>query len=609
MLLGGGGQRQQPRRGVGRTDPEAHDVRPGQRQGARLVEDDGVDLVEQLQRASVLDEQAPARGDLEVVQQPQRGGQRGPVLRVRFDDGRAGARPEHGPRRQAGDERGHHQPVRHAFGAELAAGLEVDGAVEHARDVRRRRGGAGLLDANVDLARQDDGEGEHAVADTLLGRDRLAGHDVLIHGGRAVDDAAVDGDRLPGDDGHDVADRHRLQRPFDLDVPHAHPHGARLLPEDVGVIGAGVALDPVEQVLRAELHEAGEAEEEDVSVEERDDVEHRHQHVHADGVAAREVVHAVDHPVPRHPQLSRHGREAQRRVERVAHGGHEQGQARDGELPPVPASFVRRIRGRRAGVAGARRRGGVGKRHGVAQRAIQAAEQLRPLESRGIEHDERGRGVRVRAARPDSGHAAERAGHGRPHRSAAADQPVAEPDPAGQLVDDLPRGQDRPVTLDAPARRAVRRDGQLAQGVDVRRRGGPAVAQPPRDLLDHRARRHHAVDVLDLRGGRGGQDLDGADLRHLEDAADEPLADLSRRVGEERAADDPHPAAGGMLDGDVRRARCRTSTRLRCHGAMVLHGVGAMLRDSIPSPARADIPCGGRGPLQYHGALMRGRIA
>ena len=136
---------------------EPPDVRLAERQRPGLVEDDGIDLAQQLERPSVLDQQAFPGRQPEVVEQAERGGQRGPVLGVRVEQGGARRwRPSTGqapsPERKAGA----NQAVGHPLGPQLPAGLEVDGLAQHPRDLRRRGRRPRLLDANADPAGEHD---------------------------------------------------------------------------------------------------------------------------------------------------------------------------------------------------------------------------------------------------------------------------------------------------------------------------------------------------------------------------------------------------------------------------------------------------------------------
>ena len=155
------------------------------------------------------------------------------------------------------------------------------------------------------------------------------------------------------------------------------------------------------------------------------------------------------------------------------------------------------------------------------------------------------------------------------------------------------------MALDSPAPVADG-EGQIGGRVEVGRWAAVvAVAQMTRDLLDDGAAGDDAVAVVDLGAGAGGEDLDGADLRDREEAADEPAAGVGGGIGEEVAAGDEEAAVARMKN-DVDATRRETlSGFISPRGARVISagggGRGRNLRLAAATRPLAG-PLGG-GPL------------
>lgn len=409
-----------------------------------------------------------------------------------------------------------------------------------------RGGRSGPLHADDDRAGEHHGHGEDGVGDTLVRGRGLAGEQVLIDGGRALGDVPVDGNRLPGGHAHQVSGLDRVQRGLDLHPAHAHPDGAGLPAEDVGVVGAGIAPDLVEQP-------AGDLEGEVVQAEE--------EHV---PVGHAERVDPDQEPVDRHLSIPREGppalhveaaggidgdgdgEQGQGRIDDGRQPRHDEGQPGEGQVPPRPRPV------HREGLGRARRDRRAPVALGVDEGLVEDAQEPLAIDPGRIVGDQGGGGARAGDVALDAEGVAQRPLDRGAQRPPPADQPVAEADAARQLVPDLPGRQQPAVALDPPAF-PVRAGGREVAGrVHVGRAVAVlAVAEVARDLGDHRSARHHAVDVLDLGPGSRGQDLDGPHLLDLEDPPDELATGLGRGVPEEVAADEPHLAVPGMGDHDV----------------------------------------------------------
>ncbi len=164
-------------------------------QCAGLVEHHGVDPGELLHVAAALDDHAGAGGQRHRGQHGCRGGdanagavvdddEREEAVEVAGDHGGAG-----GERQGRGDE-----PVGEAFGMVLHAGVADRRGFDQPHDLA---GGGRRPDAQGtqrDLALADDGSGEGRFALAAMHRQALAGDRLLVDGGGAVDDLAVDRD-------------------------------------------------------------------------------------------------------------------------------------------------------------------------------------------------------------------------------------------------------------------------------------------------------------------------------------------------------------------------------------------------------------------------------
>ena len=86
------------------------------------------------------------------------------------------------------------------------------------------------------------GRPDHAVAGALLDRDRLAGEHRLVHGRRAVDDHAVDGDPIAGPHAQQVAGDHLADRHVALAAGAQHARRRRPQLEEAAHRTRGLAL-------------------------------------------------------------------------------------------------------------------------------------------------------------------------------------------------------------------------------------------------------------------------------------------------------------------------------------------------------------------------------
>ncbi len=225
--------------------------------GARLVEDDRVDLVGSLQGVAGLDQDA-VFGALSDPDHQRRWCRQ--TEGTRTGDHQHCHRGDHrinecrcGPKREPGhegeDRPDHHRRneiARHPVDGALDRRLRSLGVADHLDDLGQHRvlpdpGGAeaeraGLVDCGPD----------HRVALHLLDRDRLTGHHGLIDRRPTGDHDPVDRDLLPGPDHDGVIDDDFFDRHVDLDTAPDHPCGLRLesdqLLEGFGGLGAGPYL-------------------------------------------------------------------------------------------------------------------------------------------------------------------------------------------------------------------------------------------------------------------------------------------------------------------------------------------------------------------------------
>ena len=90
---------------------------------------------------------------------------------------------------------------------------------------------AGVLDDDAHFSRHHESRREHALADALFGRGRLAGEHGLIDHPQPFGDYAVHRDQLAGADDDDISLLHLLDRDLDLLIALRQPNEARLLAE------------------------------------------------------------------------------------------------------------------------------------------------------------------------------------------------------------------------------------------------------------------------------------------------------------------------------------------------------------------------------------------
>ena len=263
-------------RAVGGDDPADLGPLAGQRAG--LVEEDGVDLVHQLQRPAVLDEDALVGAQGQRAEHRQRRGHPDAGAEVAVEDrDRAGGphrRHAHARRGQGRDHRLVGQPLALVLRGQLVAGR----VVEDLADLGRGRLAARLLDRDIDLAGDHEGRGEDPVADALLGRRRLAGQGVLIDHRHPLDDVPVHRHDLAGVDDDDVALLEPVHRDLDLGAVAVEPDVPRLLAEGVQQQLLRVVLRPLDQdAAEAQApaeHRAGEDRHGPQAADDHDRVEH-----------------------------------------------------------------------------------------------------------------------------------------------------------------------------------------------------------------------------------------------------------------------------------------------------------------------------------------------
>ncbi len=227
-------------RGVG-------DLRPALGQGARLVEDDRVDLVEGLQALPALDEDAPlgplARPDHDGRRRGQAHGagtgddEDGHEVEQGRDE--TGLGPEQGPGREGQDgdaDDGRHEDPGDDVGQALDGGLGALGLLDQPDDAGQRGVLADAFGPEPEAAPLIEGGPDDGRAGRLVHGQALAADHGLVDRRPAFDDDAVDRDGLAGPDDEDVAGPDVLDGHLALPVgaddagrprPQAHepPHG------------------------------------------------------------------------------------------------------------------------------------------------------------------------------------------------------------------------------------------------------------------------------------------------------------------------------------------------------------------------------------------------
>ena len=216
--------------------------------GAGLVQHNGIDVVQILQRLGALDEYAELGG---LAGADHDGHGRGQTQRAGAGDDQHGDGVGEGELEAvAGDhpDDGGHKRDAHDHGHEHAADLVGKagdgrfggaGVVHEADDLRERGIVAHARGAEAEGTVFVDGGGDDRVANMLFHGDALAGDGGLIDVAKALDDLAVHGDALAGPDDHDVAGDHLLGGHGDFHAV-AHDHG-----------GLGREIDQLAQRVRS----------------------------------------------------------------------------------------------------------------------------------------------------------------------------------------------------------------------------------------------------------------------------------------------------------------------------------------------------------------------
>ena len=189
-------------------------------EGAGLVDDDGVDGGEALQRRGIAHQHAGLRAAPGGDHDRDR---RGKAERARAGDDQHGhgrhqriselrRRSEYQPSEEGdhrdGDHRWH-EIAGHGIGKRLDRRPRALCVGDHGDDLRERGLGAGAIDAHVEAAGAVQRAARHAVAGLLLHGHRLAGEERLIDGAASLDDGAVDRDLVAGPHAQDIADLDR----------------------------------------------------------------------------------------------------------------------------------------------------------------------------------------------------------------------------------------------------------------------------------------------------------------------------------------------------------------------------------------------------------------
>jgi hypothetical protein len=193
----------------------------GQRAG--LVDDQGVDRLQALQRFRVLDQDARAGAATDADHdrhrggEPERAGAGDDQHRHRRDQGECEARlgAEQRPGGEGGDRGGDHQrhePAGDAVGEALDRRARALGLGHHLHDAGEQRLGADLLGAH----RKGAGLVERAAGDLGAGRlghrHRFTGHHRFVDGAATFEDDAVDRYALARPDPQPIAGRDRIER-------------------------------------------------------------------------------------------------------------------------------------------------------------------------------------------------------------------------------------------------------------------------------------------------------------------------------------------------------------------------------------------------------------
>jgi hypothetical protein len=225
---------------VGRND--LHQFRPALGQRAGLVDHEGVDPFQPLQRFGIADQNSRPRATADPDHDRHR---RGEAERTRTGDDQHGdggnqrkceawLRPEHHPgneRQQRRRKHGGHEPARNPVGQLLdrrARALRL----RHQIDDPRQHGiAADPLGAQHQAAVLVDGAADQDRAGRFRHRHGLARHHEFIDERMALGDGAVDRDLLAGPHPQEVADRDRIDRDILVAVSADPPRSVRRQPQ------------------------------------------------------------------------------------------------------------------------------------------------------------------------------------------------------------------------------------------------------------------------------------------------------------------------------------------------------------------------------------------
>ena len=208
---------------MGRQGHERGQPRLALRQRAGLVDDERVDLLEDLERLGVLDEDARRRAaarahhDRHRRREAERARARDDQHRHRLDQrvGEPRLGPQRSPRdgaHERGRHDGRHEVGGHAVGQALDRGAAPLGLADQLDDLREQRVPADALGPHHEAAGAVDGAARDPVARPLLDRHRLAGDHRLVDGAPSLEDDAVDRDPLAGPHAEPIADRDLIER-------------------------------------------------------------------------------------------------------------------------------------------------------------------------------------------------------------------------------------------------------------------------------------------------------------------------------------------------------------------------------------------------------------
>ena len=233
LLLGGRGESQH---GCGIPRPAGVDVshfRPFPSQRPCLVEQHGVDLVHQIERPAVLDQDSAAGTQLQRTEHRQRGGHADAGAEVTVDDRDGARRPQ---RREAQAAQGQHRDhglVGQPLTGMLAGEFVARRVGEDLADLGAGGFGTARLDGHEQLAGDEHGRGEDPLPGTLLGRCALPGQRVLVDHREPFGHDPVDRDHVAGVDDDHVAPGEGVERHLHLHAVLDHPHESGLLAEHV----------------------------------------------------------------------------------------------------------------------------------------------------------------------------------------------------------------------------------------------------------------------------------------------------------------------------------------------------------------------------------------